>query len=90
MRNTTIYEIDFYLDGGSAKIETSRGTFFVDRSIKTETPGTLWSDEGKLISMKAFKPDILNALKHTDPNQLMFCDENTIKKLIDDISASSD
>ena len=40
----TINNIDVYRDGGTVKVETNEGTFYVDRRIGTETKANVYND----------------------------------------------
>ena len=39
-----INNIDVYKDGGTVKVETNEGTFYIDRRIGTETRANVYDD----------------------------------------------
>ena len=39
-----INNIDVYRDGGTVKVETNEGIFYIDRRIRTETKGGVYDD----------------------------------------------
>ena len=42
-----INNIDMYLDGGTIKIDTTEGIFYIDRRIDTETKEVVYNDYPK-------------------------------------------
>jgi hypothetical protein len=42
-----INNIDVYRDGGTIKVETNEGTFYIDRRIRTETKANVYDDYPK-------------------------------------------
>lgn len=67
MEITQIKDIDVYKDGGSVKLSTNIGVFFIDNRIATQTRLELYDaypDRGELIEdSKTIKEQLLRALE---------------------------
>tara|TARA_Y100001937_G_C7039258_1_gene293843 strand:+ start:369 stop:638 length:270 start_codon:yes stop_codon:yes gene_type:complete len=62
----TVKKIDIYKDGGTTKIVTNRGTFYIDKRLKSKTKYAIYDnypDRGnKLENDKELKKELYNAM----------------------------
>ena len=79
-----VESIQFHLDGGTAEIETTLGTFFVDRRLGTESPLGVYNDypgnkNARMVNDK--RDDLLYALIYYAANN----EDSGVEKLVKDM-----
>ena len=89
-----VVSIDFFLDGGTAKIVTDIGTFYLDDRLGTVTPGRIYDrypswKESQILSDKSFLNQLSTAIlefsSQQDAGGLQNLFQAAIKNLVGNI-----
>lgn len=84
-----ISSVDFYLDGGTAKVVTDDGTFYIDRRLGSKTPCSIWNlhpDEDRASRRDDVRQALTEALHERLPEETLY--PEAVVTLIDEMEAS--
>ena len=75
-----IKNIDAYLDGGTYKIESDIGTYYIDHRIDTDTPNAIYDkypdeEKARIVSSPTFKEALRFALEDYKGKNPIYNDE---------------